>query len=156
MLSIKLEAPDQEEVLAFLRQADERSAMLYPQTDRSGPGLESLTSPNVHFFVARRDGCAIGCGGFAIDSADTAELKRIFVTPEARGQGVGGMIVAAIEDLARHLGIRAMRLETGVKSGEAIGLYRRLGYQQRGPFGSYSPDPLSVFMEKRLKSICDA
>ena len=42
------------------------------------------------------------------------------------------------------------RLETGIHQPEALGLYRRLGYVERGPFGSYALDPLSVFFEKRL------
>ncbi len=43
-----------------------------------------------------------------------------------------------------------MRLETGIKSDEALGLYRRSGYIERGPFGAYRADPLSIFMEKVL------
>lgn len=43
-----------------------------------------------------------------------------------------------------------MRLETGVRSTEAIGLYRRFGYREIGPYGAHGPDPLSVFMEKIL------
>jgi putative acetyltransferase len=43
-----------------------------------------------------------------------------------------------------------MYLETGVKSDEAIRLYRRLGYMDCGPFADYRPDPLSVFMVKSL------
>jgi putative acetyltransferase len=43
-----------------------------------------------------------------------------------------------------------MQLETGIKQPEAIALYRKFGYAERGPFGSYQPDPLSLFMEKRL------
>jgi len=79
------------------------------------------------------------------------KLKRIFVNPEVRGRGVGARIVETIEQAARCDGVRLMQLETGVKSVEAIGLYRRLGYRERGPFGAYGPDPLSVFMEKRLE-----
>ena len=41
-------------------------------------------------------------------------------------------------------------LETGYLQTEAIGLYRRLGYAERPPFGDYLPDPLSIFMEKPL------
>ena len=41
-----------------------------------------------------------------------------------------------------------LRLETGVLQPEALGLYRKLGYRERGPFGAYAADPLSVFMEK--------
>jgi putative acetyltransferase len=43
-----------------------------------------------------------------------------------------------------------MQLETGTKQPEAIALYRKFGYAERGPFGAYKPDPLSLFMEKRL------
>jgi len=43
-----------------------------------------------------------------------------------------------------------IRLETGVRQPESLGLYRRLGYRQRGPFGAYRADPLSTFFEKRI------
>ena len=45
-------------------------------------------------------------------------------------------------------GVTLFRLETGIKQPEALGLYRKLGYRERGPFGAYVADPLSVFMEK--------
>lgn len=43
-----------------------------------------------------------------------------------------------------------IRLETGVYQPEALALYGRAGYVERGPFGDYVADPLSVFMEKEL------
>ncbi|MGI9311875.1 MAG: hypothetical protein ACR2P7_10210, partial [bacterium] len=46
--------------------------------------------------------------------------------------------------------VDALRLETGVHQAAAIGLYARLGFIRRGPFGDYADDPLSVFMEKKL------
>jgi len=55
--------------------------------------------------------------------------------------------------LEQHLydaGVPVARLETGVKQPEALALYRKLGYAERGPFGAYGEDPLSVFMEKCL------
>lgn len=42
-------------------------------------------------------------------------------------------------------------LETGIHSHEALALYKRCGFARRGRFGSYSDDPLSVFMERRLQ-----
>ncbi len=92
----------------------------------------------------------VGCGGYALIEVRLAELKRIFVVPEARGCGVGRQLVLTIEEAAGAEGLSGIVLETGVKSVEAIGLYRRLGYTGRGPFGTYGPDPLSVFMEKPL------
>ena len=58
--------------------------------------------------------------------------------------------MAALEREAAELGVTLMQLETGIKQPEAIALYREFGYTERGTFGSYQPDPLSLFMEKRL------
>jgi putative acetyltransferase len=44
--------------------------------------------------------------------------------------------------------MRLFRLETGCLQPEALRFYERAGYKRRGPFGSYGPDPNSVFMEK--------
>jgi putative acetyltransferase len=73
----------------------------------------------------------------------------MFVTPEARGRGIGSAILATIEDALRGP-VSTLRLETGVKQDAAIRLYERAGFRRRGPFGSYRDDPLSVFMEKPL------
>ena len=152
-VTIAAESPDQPEVRDLLAQADRRSAGLYPEDARPGPGVATLLALRVRFLVARRGGQAVGCGGYAPDGDDAAELKRIFVTARARGLGIGRALLEALEDQARREGIRLMRLETGVKSAEALGLYRRLGYRETGPFGAYSPDPLSVFMEKALPDL---
>ena len=149
-LTIARETPDQTEVRDLLEAADRRSAGLYPEDARPGPDVATLLALRVRFLVARRGGQAVGCGGYALDGEGAAELKRIFVTAEARGLGIGQALLEALEAEARREGIRLMRLETGVKSAEAIGLYRRFGYRETGPFGAYGPDPLSVFMEKAL------
>ncbi len=57
-----------------------------------------------------------------------------------------------LEAYLRGSGVRIARLETGVKQSEALGLYKKLAYVERGPFGGYSSDPLSVFMEKQLEA----
>ena len=79
-----------------------------------------------------------------------AEMKRVFVAPAARGKGVARLLMEALEREAAKLGVTLMQLETGIRQPEAIALYRKFGYAERGPFGSYQPDPLSLFMEKRL------
>ena len=60
-------------------------------------------------------------------------------------------IMQYLEAELQQRGISVFRLETGVRQPEALGLYRKLGYVDREPFGAYKPDPLSVFMEKRVK-----
>lgn len=74
----------------------------------------------------------------------------MYVSPAARGEGLGRAILARIESEAQREGLRVMRLETGNRQNEALGLYRSAGYVDCGPFGEYQPDPLSHFMEKRL------
>lgn len=55
-----------------------------------------------------------------------------------------------LEREAAKLGVTLMQLETGIRQSEAIALYRKFGYVERGPFCVYRPDPLSLFMEKQL------
>ena len=151
--AIARETPDQEAVHSLLRQADARSAALYPAESRFGSTLDALLRLDVRFFVARADGVALGCGGYAVEPGGWAEVKRIFVAPAIRGRGLGRSLLEAIEQSARAEGVIGLRLETGVMSVEAIRLYYRAGFAARGPFGDYGPDPLSVFMEKRLTGI---
>ena len=63
-----------------------------------------------------------------------------------------GILLEALEDAARRQNIDRISLETGIRQPEAIGLYRASGYQDCPPFGTYTPDPLSLFMTKRLQS----
>jgi putative acetyltransferase len=78
------------------------------------------------------------------------EIKRVFIDPSARGVGLSKALMQVIEDEARALGFRIARLETGISQPEALGLYEKLGYKYREPFGDYVLDPFSVFMEKAL------
>ena len=158
-MDVAFETPEQRDVIALLRQADERSASLYPAESRHGSTADALVAANVVFCVARADGRAVGCGGFVPGPDRKAELKRMFVAVSARGHGIGRSLLQAIECAAVLAGAELMQLETGVKSVEALGLYRSAGYVERGPFGSYQADPLSIFMEKHLlarPSLCVA
>jgi putative acetyltransferase len=76
----------------------------------------------------------------------------MFVDPQARGLRVASQLMDRLEDIGKEKGLKAIRLETGIYQPEAIGLYRKYGYLEIEPFGSYLPDPLSLFMEKRLKA----
>ena len=140
----------QSEVVGLLRQADERSAALYPAESRHGLTLDELLAAEVSFFMARQGVRAVGCGGFVLLSDGAAEIKRLFVEPGARGRGVGALLIQAIESAAAKEGVTTLLLETGIKSAEALRLYKRLGYRECGPFAAYQPDPLSVFLRKDL------
>ena len=92
----------------------------------------------------------VGCVGFALGTEGEAEVKRLFVDPQVRGRGIGRALLAQLERAAKRAGVSLLQLETGVKQPEALALYRAFGYLERGPFGAYRPDPLCLFMEKRL------
>jgi putative acetyltransferase len=151
MLAIMRDGPDRPEVAALLALADARSESLYPVESRHGLSVAALLAQDARFFVARIAGRAVGCGGYVLLSDGAAEMKRVFVVEAARGRGMGRAILAAIEAAAAAEGVTQMYLETGIKSDEAIRLYGRLGYEERGPFAGYRPDPLSVFMVKALR-----
>ncbi|MCG7506809.1 GNAT family N-acetyltransferase [Mesorhizobium retamae] len=94
-------------------------------------------------------GAPTATGALALNDG-WAELKRMWVVPQARGRGLSKALLVALETRARDAGITWLRLETGIANHEALGLYERSGFVRIGPFGDYRPDPLSVFMEKRL------
>jgi putative acetyltransferase len=112
--------------------------------------IASLQRPGVLFLVARLDGRAVGCGAVVSSGEGWAEVKRMFVAPAARGLKLGRQLLAQIETLASRNGEQLLRLEMGAEQPEALALYRSAGFVEIGPFGSYRPDPLSVFMEKRI------
>ena len=104
----------------------------------------------MRFLVARDpDGRALATGAVVLQG-DWAEIKRMWVEEDARGQGLSRLMLDALTEKARSEGIRVLRLETGVDSHAALALYERTGFQRREPFADYRPDPLSVFMERIL------
>ena len=70
--------------------------------------------------------------------------------PDARGRGLARRLLAAIEREGRSQGLSVLRLETGIRQPEAIGLYEAVGFLRIPPFGDYAEDPLSIFMEKAV------
>ncbi|HXP06348.1 MAG TPA: GNAT family N-acetyltransferase [Stellaceae bacterium] len=149
-VAIAEERPDRPEVAELLRQSDAFAASLYPPEHRHMIDMPELLASNVHFFVARRDGAALGCMALVRTGPDRGELKRCFVTDAARGQGVGFKLLTAAEAAAREQAMRLIQLETGNLNQAALRLYRGNGFHERGPFGDYPDDGVSVFMEKTL------
>jgi putative acetyltransferase len=140
--------------VALIAKLDEMHVELYPAESNHLDSIETLRQPNVLFLGAFIDGALVGCGAVkrVADDGDYGEIKRVYVLDACRGRGVAKRIMAELEAHLVGAGVRLSRLETGIRQGEAIAMYRRLGYQERGPYGGYRPDPLSVFMEKNLRT----
>jgi putative acetyltransferase len=147
---IARERPDQPEIVELIEALDAHAMSLYPPESNHLLDIASLCAPNVTFLVARFGGDAIACGALLHDGRGWGEVKRMYVRPESRGYGIGRFILASIEGRASHLKLPMLRLETGIHNTEALALYRRRGFRDCAPFGDYEPDPLSVFMEKRV------
>ena len=126
----------------------------YRPEQRHGLKLDALFQPHIRFFTARLDGRPAGCGGIALFT-DFAELKRMYVRPDARGRGVADAILARLMEEAAAAGLAVVRLETGTAQAAAIRFYRRAGFARCAAFEPYRSMPpkniaTSVFMEKRL------
>ncbi|WP_395402856.1 GNAT family N-acetyltransferase [Pseudoduganella sp. UC29_106] len=149
-MKISFETPDQPEVISLIADLDAYQLTLYPPESVYALDMASLKQPNVLFAVARSpEGAAVGCGAIVV-TPEFGEVKRMFVSPAARGQGVARRLLGALETEAQERGVSRFMLETGPYQPEALALYERLGYARRGPYADYPDDPLSVFMEKRV------
>src|SRR3984885_12096103 len=149
-MTVALELPDQPEVIALIAELDVYQDTLYPPESRHALDLTALKQPNVLFAVARDNaGRAIGCGAIVL-YPEFGELKRMYVRPRGRGQGVAKRLLTLLESKAIGSGCKLLTLETGPYQQEALALYTSAGYERRGPFGDYTNDPLSVFMQKHL------
>src|SRR5712691_9284708 len=113
--------------------------------------LEEVADGRGTFLVVYREGTPVGCGALRLLDAETAELKRMYVSPIVRGSGLGRRLVAALEAEARALGVRRLVLETGVRQAAALTLYRATGFQPIPLYGEYClSSETSVCLGKEL------
>ena len=141
-----LTSPDASRLIAAL------NAELKATFPEPGATHFSLTGAEVGegggaFVVAYLNGTAVGCGAVRRLDDTTAELKRMYVDPLVRGQGIGRALVESLELEARMLGVTSLVLETGKRLAPAIGLYQAMGYTRIPLFGEYlaSPDTSVCF-----------
>ncbi|MTV13487.1 MULTISPECIES: helix-turn-helix domain-containing GNAT family N-acetyltransferase [Bradyrhizobium] len=112
------------------------------------PEAKDMVRPRGTFIVAMSDGLPIGCVGLKGSSSGFAEIKRLWVAPDARGLGLGRRLMNAAERAARELGITVLRLDTNSALPEAGQLYRRTGWTEIPRFND-DPYP-DLFFEKHL------
>ncbi len=148
-LTIAAEDPLAPDSLALREGSEAALRAVYSADECFTFAADELARPDITFFVARQNDTALGCVALR-DCRDYAEVKRLFVHPQARGTGAGRALMAHLENAARAAGHSVIRLETGPRLAAAVALYRALGYSERGPFGPYTAHPASLFMEKAL------
>lgn len=101
------------------------------------PDADDYRLPNGVFLMARSDGAPLGCVSLHGLEPGLGEVKRLWVAPMARGQGLARRLMAAIEDRARAFGHRRLILETNGVLGDAVALYRSSGWQDTAPYTEF-------------------
>jgi putative acetyltransferase len=110
------------------------------------------SAADIDLFLVASDpgGTPVGCGALRRLDPTTAEVKRMYVTPGARGSGVSTAILRALESAALDRGWTTIRLETGPAQPDAMRFYQREGYHEIPLFGAYVGSGLSVCYERTL------
>jgi GNAT superfamily N-acetyltransferase len=98
--------------------------------------LDEMRPPAGIFLVATLDDEPVGCGALRFFTGQTAELKRMWVSPQVRGMGIGRRLLEELENRAAEVHSRAIRLDTNHALIEAIALYRSNGYRPVAPFNN--------------------
>ena len=115
------------------------------------PPAEEFAPPAGCMLVARLFGEPVACGGLRTLEAGVAEIKRMWVSPEVRGLGVGRRLLAELERAAHGLSLRTVRLDTNGSLAEALSLYRASGYRE---IPRYNDNPYAQhWFEKTLSEV---
>jgi GNAT superfamily N-acetyltransferase len=124
---------------------------VYGRIDAPGAPVATpavMSPPEGSFLVGYEHGAPVCCGGLKRLSGQACEIKRMFVVPEARGRGVAGALLEALEDEARALGYTVARLDTGPEQPHAERMYRAAGYAE---IANFNANPFASFWgEKAL------
>lgn len=147
-----LTSPDAMALIAALN-AELSAAYAEPGATHFALDQQEVAEGRGAFLTVHLDGRALACGAVRLLDPETAELKRMYVAPEARGQGIGRRLLEALEAEARRLGAMRLVLETGVRQQAALALYRGTGFNPIPLYGEYclSPDT-SICLGKELRS----
>lgn len=113
------------------------------------PQARQMRPPLGAFLVALSDGLPVGCVGLKGAGDGSAEVKRLWVSPAARGLGLGRRLMQAVEGAAAGLSIRRLRLDTNRALSEALDFYRAAGWTE---IERFNDDPYAdYFFEKRIR-----
>jgi GNAT superfamily N-acetyltransferase len=162
-LEIRRVGYGQADALRLIEEVQQEYVRRYGGRDDTPLEHAMFEPPTGSFFVAYVDGEPVATGawrrsqvlalGPELGTANTAEIKRMYVVPQARGTGVARRMLAHLEASAAELGVEALVLETGTAQPEAIALYESSGYTPVPGFGHYKDEPMSRCFGKRLAQL---
>ena len=149
-LTFSLDRPGSEVSASLIGELDADLASRYPRQWIHGLHSEDADDPNLVFVVVWDGDRPVGCGAIRRIDERTTEVKRMYIKPEARRKGYSRKLLAFLEQTAQTAGYTSIRLETGTRQPEAIGLYESAGYRVIPAYGEYVGNPFSVCFEKKL------
>jgi GNAT superfamily N-acetyltransferase len=140
---------ENEDFITLVAALDQSLWESYPElkSDYWGNNILEI-NPNV--VVMYRDNKAVACGCFKKKGKDAIEIKRMFVLPEARGNGFAQNILKELEQWGVELGFSFSVLETLYKQTEAIGMYQKCGYAIVENYEPYVGLKNSICMRKQI------
>jgi GNAT superfamily N-acetyltransferase len=129
----------------------------YGGPDKSPMDPAEFVAPRGRFFVALDGERPVAMGGWRLrpdvrelGARRTAEVKRMYVVPEARRSGMARLVLGTLEDSARDAGCDVLVMETGPEQPEAIALYESASYVRVDGFGYYKDVPRVRYYGRRL------
>lgn len=152
MLRIEIDDLSRPQVLALLEEHLRNMHEVTPPGKVFAFDASKLRAPGVTFWTAWEADILLGCAALKELSANEGEIKSMRTPSALRRTGAGRALLNHIIDIARTRGYRMLYLETGCQTAflPAQTLYRSVGFETCGPFGSYRENGNSVFMSLSL------
>lgn len=150
VLEIVLQKKITDEMRHLIAASDDYLGALYPAESNHLVDPDSLIGDGFEYYLLWDEGRCAGCVGIKLDD-EHPELKRLFVDEKYRGRAYGRRLLEFAIARCSQLGREKVRLETGISQPEALALFEKMGFRRVGPFGSYQPDPFSIFYERVLR-----
>jgi DNA-binding MarR family transcriptional regulator/N-acetylglutamate synthase-like GNAT family acetyltransferase len=134
-------------IAAYFRELEERFETGFDPARTVSANPDGLVPPAGLFLIARLDGRPVGCGGLKVKEPKLGEIKRMWVSPDARGLGIAQRLLDALESHGNRIGLEKLQLDTNRALKEAHALYSRNGYRE---ISRYNDNPYAHhWFEKR-------
>jgi putative acetyltransferase len=147
VISVELADPRHLDVQKLLRTGHAAMQAQFSSKRQTPFSIEPLLADGAYVFVARAKGWTVGCCALFL-SGEFAELKKLYVAPDARRQGAAVRLVAHVEAFAKDAGFPQLKLETGITLSAAHRLYLQRGFTRCDAFGSHVKSSESLFFTK--------
>lgn len=145
----RIDSPDARSALEqYVAELDRRFPTGFDTSRAAPPAPGDFTPPAGVFLLVRLDAAVVACGALRRDGAGAGEVRRMWVSPETRGKGIGRALLEALESHAREMGCERVRLDTAAELSEAKSLYASAGYVE---IPAYNDNPYAKhWFEKQL------